>query len=46
MAREAYHAALSRRRDYLPAIDALRSMTLWGRLRERLARLLSRKRRT
>jgi len=44
MAREAYHTALSRRPDYLPAIDALRSMTLWGRLRGSLAGLLRRRR--
>ena len=43
-AREAYGIALSRRPDYRPALDALRSMTLWGRLRGRLARLLRRRR--
>ncbi len=43
-AREAYGIALSRRPDYAPALDALRSMTLWGRLRERVARLLRRRR--
>ena len=43
-AREAYGIALSRRPDYRPALDALRSMTLWGRLRDRLARLLKHRR--
>lgn len=42
-AREAYGVALSRRPGYQPALDALRSMTLWGRLRKRVARLLRRR---
>jgi len=45
-ARECYGVALSRRPDYLPAIEALRSMTLWGRLQAHLARLLGRERKT
>ena len=43
-ARECYGVALSRRPGYEPAADALRSMTLWGRVQERLARLFKPKR--
>jgi len=45
-ARRCYRAALSRRRGYAPALEALRSMTLWGRLRAQLARVFKRKRST
>jgi tetratricopeptide (TPR) repeat protein len=44
-ARRCYQTALSTRRNYRPALEALQSMTLWGRLRARLARLLGKKRR-
>jgi len=43
-ARECYGVALSRRPDYDPAAEALRSMTLWGRLHDRLAQFFGRKR--
>ncbi|MFC1805757.1 tetratricopeptide repeat protein [Planctomycetota bacterium] len=46
MAREAYQIALSRRPSYQPALDALRSMTLWGRLCDRLMRLVRPRRKT
>lgn len=39
-AREAYRVALSRRPDYPPALDALRSMTLLGRARAWLGALV------
>ena len=39
-AREAYRLALARRPDYRPALEALRAMTLWGRVRGALSRLL------
>jgi tetratricopeptide (TPR) repeat protein len=39
LAREHYQLALAARPGYRPALRALRSMTRWGRLRARLARL-------
>jgi len=44
LARKSYQAALSRRPGYAPALEALESMTSWGRLRARLRRMLKRKR--
>ena len=38
VARECYEFALVRRPGYLPAIEALRSMTLWGRIRAQVGR--------
>jgi tetratricopeptide (TPR) repeat protein len=45
-ARECYQVALSRRPDYKPALDALRSMTPLGRLRAQLAKLFGAERET
>ena len=42
LARKSYQAALARRPGYAPALEALESMTAWGRLRARLRRLLKR----
>jgi len=42
-AQQCYRLALSRRPDYTPALDALASMTLWGRVRTGVGRLLGRK---
>ncbi len=39
-ARQAYQRALARRRDYRPALDALRAMSFWGRMRAGLGRFL------